>query len=132
METITITMTTEQRAALELLKAEIKVSNVAWVSVPLGMTEKVYIAGKISGLNPMVAFHRFSFAEFFLAERYKVENPMRFCPRYWGWFRCIVKCIFRLARCQKIYLLDNWEQSKGAKIEVLFAILMNKKIIKEG
>ena len=94
------------------------------------MKTKIFISGKISGLHYYYAYHKFATAEKHLERMgYKVVNPMCLCKRDWSWARCMILCLLHLLHCQSIYMLENWEYSRGAKIEYRIARLLNKKII---
>ena len=89
-----------------------------------------YIAGKITGLDYALAWSNFNFAEVKLRNQCKTINPMRLCSPQWGWWRCMVVCLWTLiTRCDRIYLLDNWTESRGARLEVFVALVMRKKIM---
>lgn len=93
--------------------------------------KKVYIAGKISGLEYNETEDKFFNAVLLLNSQYRVVNPIWLCSPQWGWSRCMVRCISHLISCHAIYLLADWNKSKGARIEVFIAILMNKEILKQ-
>lgn len=72
---------------------------------------------------------RFAKAEILLRERgYKVVNPAKFLFCRWPWFYKMVGynavlCydLLRLSRCDYIYLLPGWKESRGATVESFFA-----------
>ena len=91
------------------------------------MKNKVFISGKVSGLDIDEAYSNFSKAETDLIRwGYDVVNPMKICKPYWSWLRCMIVCLWNLTWCEKIYLLDNWHESKGARIEYKYAKLLRK------
>lgn len=91
---------------------------------------KIYIAGKVSGLPYDVSYRNFMLAEIKLINRGETVNPMRICKAHWSWLRCMIVCVWNLTmKCDRIYLLNNWHKSKGARIEVWFAILVKKEIL---
>lgn len=93
---------------------------------------KIFISGKISGLNYYCAYNRFATAEKILAKMgYDVVNPMCLCNKNWCWVRCMAVCLFHLLRCDAIYQLDNWQYSRGAKIEYYIASFLKKSVIQE-
>lgn len=88
---------------------------------------KVFISGKISGIDYYVAYGKFSNAERILASMgYEVVNPMKICKKHWSWFRCMAKCLWAIMFCDKVYQLEDWKDSKGARIEYRWAKLLNK------
>jgi hypothetical protein len=87
---------------------------------------KVYLAGKISGLKYVDVFLKFSAAEFQLKRAgYDVINPLRLVSQSWGWKKCMVRCIEELMQCDLIYLLPDWSESRGAKLEYHIAQELN-------
>lgn len=91
---------------------------------------KIYIAGKISGIPRNIAYREFMMAESYLKSQGKTINPIRLCNQEWNWLRCMVVCIYNLVtKCNRIYLIHNWHTSRGARIELWFAILFGKEIL---
>jgi len=95
--------------------------------------QKIQILGKISGFTYSYAKSLFDDAESWLKIRYigaKIINPTKLCNKNMLWLFCMLKCIFSIIFCaNSVYLLDNWKQSRGAKIELFIALLFNKKIL---
>lgn len=92
--------------------------------------EKVFISGKVSGMEYYVAYQTFANADRFLSQQgYKVVNPMKICKKHWSWLRCMAKCLWAMMFCNKIYQLPNWKDSRGARIEYKWAKLLRKRIL---
>jgi hypothetical protein len=85
---------------------------------------KVYISGKVTGLDYNVAYKMFEDAE---QEVKKLGgtpiNPMKFCPNEpsWTWEQYMEICCKELLYCDGIYMLNNWGHSKGARCEYALA-----------
>jgi hypothetical protein len=98
----------------------------------------VYLSGKISD-NPN-AFEQFEKVERQLEEKgFLVLNPMKFGLTQLKnesnevfWDRCMRTCIVIMMRCNTIYMLNNdFESSRGAKIELQLATSLGFKILYE-
>ena len=88
--------------------------------------KKVYLSGKISGLPPQVAEKNFRQSKLEVIELYmpqEIVNPMYLKP-FLGikcWLCYMITDLIALRSCDAIYMLNNWENSKGAFIEHLIA-----------
>ena len=92
---------------------------------------KVYIAGKVTGESPIGVYFKFDDRENKLTKQgYAVVNPVKKCKSNWSYIRCMAVCIYHLIfRCNKISLLDDWHDSRGARIECKIAMLLNYEIV---
>lgn len=94
--------------------------------------EKVYISGKISGVERKEYLARFAKAEELVkAKGYKTVNPTRFLVCRWRWLYrvmgyelTILYDIWRLWQCDRIYLIPGWMESRGARMESFTAYVM--------
>lgn len=95
---------------------------------------KVYISGKISGLPIQKAKERFDNAQALLEScGLDPVNPMsKEMPENATWEQHMVKDIELLLRCDAIYLMDNWADSRGAQIEYDIANRMKLEFIFES
>jgi hypothetical protein len=114
---------------------------------------KIYISGKISGLSESEYTANFRNTEKHVKEKYKrkvtfkisgggghmatfyqkpkVVNPLNIKP-FLGiknWHCYMIPDIYNLLKCDAIYMMDNWSQSRGARIELAIALLTKKKIL---
>ena len=93
---------------------------------------RIYISGKITGLDINEARQNFDNAQhLFEAKGYQVINPMKEVPYnpsfQWGdYMRADIKL---LMDCDAIYMLPNWDDSDGAKVEHYLAEQLNMEII---
>lgn len=92
--------------------------------------EKIYISGKIIGLENNEAFKRFDEAEKELkAKGFEVVNPMTIEHNHdKSWINYMKTDIKALMDCDAIYMLPNWKTSRGAKIERQLAIDLGMKV----
>jgi hypothetical protein len=91
---------------------------------------RVYVAGKMSGL-PDLGFPAFHAAAARLrAEGHEVINPAEIQPDQTAeWGACLRDCLAALVRCDSIALLDNWRDSRGARLEHHVASELGMQII---
>ena len=80
---------------------------------------KIYISGKISGTNLTETRKRFaSVAKAMKRLGYEPVNPLENgLSEHDTWEAHIVKDIAALLQCKAIYMLQGWQDSKGARIE---------------
>ena len=94
--------------------------------------KKVYISGKISGLEYADAFASFEKGENYINSQtnYTAVNPMKLEHIHdQSWESFMLEDIKALFTCDAIYMLKSWEQSRGAKIEKCIAFEMGIEII---
>jgi len=90
----------------------------------------IYISGAITGLQPEEYLNRFAdAANQFKAKGWQVINPceLTHCENA-TWADYMLTDIKALFSCHAIYMLDNWQQSKGARIEHFIAKEMDKEV----
>jgi hypothetical protein len=93
--------------------------------------KKVYISGQITGLEIDTARVLFAEAEKILIEAEKMPvNPMKEVPfnKNYTWADYMSKDIDILLKCDGIFMLTNWVNSKGARIEHYIAKEIGLKI----
>lgn len=93
---------------------------------------KVYISGKITGLDIEEAKYNFSNAEVLLKDMGFIPvNPMKsvlYNP-VWEWWEYMRDDIALLLRCEAIAMQANWRESKGARLELAIAKELGMQII---
>lgn len=94
---------------------------------------KIYISGAITGTDDFM--ERFSIAQKKLErDGHDVVNPALVnsnLPKSTTYSEYMDMSICMLKMCDAIYLLDGWKSSRGANLEIIFAMLNDKKILYE-
>lgn len=91
--------------------------------------KRVYISGKITGLSEKEWTESFEAAEKALTDAgYRVINPAKVKVDL-DYQEYLTIDIILLGRCDAIYLLDNWQDSNGAKVERATAEALNLTVI---
>ncbi len=88
---------------------------------------RTYISGKITGLDITVAKNNFKEAEESLKQIDLIPvNPMEIVPenKDFKWEDYMLADIKELFNCEAIFMLSNWKDSKGARIERAIALEM--------
>jgi len=80
---------------------------------------KVYICGKITNLPGYMARYYFSNVEKMLKDQgHEPLNPMNLPHNHSkSWEDYMKECIAALVQCDGIYLMGNWHDSRGARLE---------------
>jgi hypothetical protein len=99
---------------------------------------KIYISGQIKGLRLENAKSIFKQAEVVLHNAgFQYVNPLEIDETFEpagreDWDACMLIDIKHLWDCDGIYMMFNWQESKGARIEHAIAKEMGKKIFYEA
>ncbi len=97
---------------------------------------KIYIAGKISGLDEDVAARSFEAAAAFLVKAgHEPLNPMELVEKVEGreWAEYMLEDMaIILTMAEGVYMLANWRDSPGARIEHAVAVEMKMPIFYEA
>lgn len=92
--------------------------------------DKCFISGKVTGMRYDIAQRVFQSVEDKLkCNGFIPVNPTKLCKPHWSWRKCMVVCLWNLLWCSHITMLDNWEDSRGARIENKVAKFLHKKFI---
>ena len=100
----------------------------------LRKAKAIYIAGQITGLHIEIAKQKFLAAFIFLQTetsfKKAIINPMYLTHNHdKTWESYMKESIGAMMFCDTLYMLDNWKQSKGAKIEHALAKKLKMNII---
>lgn len=96
---------------------------------------KIYISGKISGLPFTEVVDKFGFHQRLLKIKgYEPVNPLVVSPfdSKKQWSDYMVDDIAALIKCDAIYMLKDWGQSRGARVEYLIAKELGLKVFFDG
>lgn len=90
----------------------------------------IYISGKITGLDYADVESKFQDAQDLLSDiGFEVVNPLNNgLTKEHSWEQHMVKDFELLLPCDAIYMMDNWKDSIGARIEYQTAFEMNKDV----
>lgn len=91
---------------------------------------KIYIAGKITNLKNYKEY--FEQAEKRLIEKGHLCMNPAILPEGFPWGTYMPICYAMIDACDCIYMLENWVDSKGAKLEHEYALNNGKKVLYEG
>lgn len=94
------------------------------------MKPKIYIAGKVSGEKIHEVTMKFGKAQKELeALGYEAINPLAVVNDWHTtWRNAMTKCIKALVECNRMYVLPDYQKSKGAMIERMIAELLEMKV----
>jgi len=93
---------------------------------------RVYISGKMTGLNRVEVMDRFFGAEGMLRKYgYDVINPARMYDFNLSYAEFMLIDTTLVTMCDAIYMLNNWRDSNGAKEELALAEAKGLKIMYE-
>ena len=94
---------------------------------------RIYIAGKIGNHDLHVYTQKFEAAENHLRViGYEPVNPCKINSYlFFPWEDYILNDIRHLLKCEAIYMLKDWTESKGARIEHFIALEAGMKVIYE-
>lgn len=91
---------------------------------------KVYIAGKISDLPINEVREKFDAAKQRVKEMgFEPVSPLENGCKSEYWHEQMMACLPLLLECDGIYMLEDWTESQGARIEYTFAQMAGKMII---
>lgn len=95
------------------------------------MKEKIYISGKITGLDHEEAYKMFWDAQTkYESVGFEVVNPMKLNHDHDGTWQNYMRIdLIEMLSCNHIFMLKGWENSKGANIEYNLARELGFKII---
>jgi hypothetical protein len=96
------------------------------------LNKKIYISGPMTGIEQL-NFPAFARAAKFLRDAgATVSAPHEIAMKYpESWEKCMAEDIKALCDCEAVFMLDGWEKSKGAHLELHIAHRLNLEIFFE-
>ena len=97
------------------------------------MRKRVYIAGKVTGEDRDSCYSKFKNAQTKVEEKgFDAVNPLKLiADRPLKWEEAMAVCLVELHRCDLIYLLPDWVDSPGARLEAHYARRLDIKTLSE-
>ena len=93
------------------------------------MARKIYISGKITGIENEAPILFAKAENLLLADGYETINPMDLDHQHdKSWHSYMKEDIKALCDCDEIFMLSNWADSKGAIIEHTIAMYLGLKV----
>lgn len=93
------------------------------------MNKRIYISGKITGIEKQAPELFSNAAHQLKSAGYTVLNPMTLLHNHDLTWESYMKVDIRaMLTCDEVYMLSNWTDSKGAKIEHAIALMLGLKI----
>lgn len=80
--------------------------------------QKIYLSGGISGRNYVQVRDEFDYVEeYFIYHGHDVVNPAKFGVDERTWEEYMKMSIIEMMSCDAVFMLDGWQNSRGATIE---------------
>ena len=96
---------------------------------------KIFISGKMTGLEPEVYKANFTKAEEYLKEKlnvFEVINPCKIVLDSDEPAEQMLQILKIISQCEAVYFLDNWKSSNGSQCEYWFAKMLGIETITQG
>ena len=79
---------------------------------------KIYIAGKVTGEDRKETLEKFKkFQDILTDAGHQPVNPMDHVSEHDNWNVAMKKCIKMLVECDGVFLIHDWKESNGARLE---------------
>ena len=92
---------------------------------------RIYISGKITGLNPEISQQYFQQVEDKLIQGgHTPLNPWKILPfdEKYTWHDYMAEDVKAIIHCDAMIMLENWTDSKGAKVEHALGVALGLKM----
>ena len=85
----------------------------------------IYLSGPITGRLRREYMADFAcHAVLWKSRGYRVRNPAAFFKPGWTWVRYMRRDLAMLVKCDAIAMLQDWRESRGARLEVHVAMVL--------
>lgn len=92
--------------------------------------KKIYIAGKVSGLQCHQVSMKFgTYQKKLMDEGHHPVVPLDLCMPGDDWPTAMKKCIKAMLDCDEVHLLPDWTDSTGARLEALIARNLSMEVV---
>lgn len=99
------------------------------------MRPRIFISGKITGLEPEESKKLFKKAENYLKKKldmFEVINPHEIKYESDEPAKQMLQILNIISECEAVYFLDNWKSSNGSQCEYWFAKMLGIETIIQG
>jgi hypothetical protein len=94
------------------------------------MSKKIYLAGKVSGLELHKASQKFGLKQKELMNQgHTVIVPLDIIGWHETWEAAMKKCIPAMLECDEVHFLPCWQESRGAQLERDIAIRIGMPVV---
>jgi len=92
--------------------------------------KKIYIAGKVTGCKYTELTFKFGEAEqLWKSKGYEPIVPINLIDQDTPWNDAMKVCFEQIANCDAVYMLNDWQDSTGAKLEHTKALELGIEVI---
>ena len=80
-----------------------------------------YLAGPVTGRPRRNLWAFLAYQEYLERQGRQVVNPLHLVRPTASWLGAMVRCLWHVTLCDELWLLPEWERSRGARLELRYA-----------